>query len=78
MAAQLRLHFSMFVDINAGANVTKKIVIAGISRNSGIINPSVYAIVSAEPVLQSEIFTGIKVDGVKLHTTLKIVAMHSF
>src|SRR6516225_6942560 len=77
MAAQLKLHLSLFLDVNAGANVAKELAITGDSRTSGIIDPTICAIVSAKPVLHSEIFTGIKVAGVNLYTALKIVAMHS-
>jgi hypothetical protein len=78
MAAQLRLHLSIFVDVNAGANVAKERTIRGNSRNSSIINPTKCAIVSAEPILHSEIFVGIKVARVNLYAALEIVAMHSF
>jgi len=74
MAAQLKLHLSLFLDVNAGANVAKELAITGDSRTSGIIDPTICAIVSAKPVLHSEIFTGIKVAGVNLYTALKIVA----
>jgi hypothetical protein len=66
------------VYINAGANVAKKSAVTGKSRNSGIINPTICAVASAEPVLHSESFTGIEVVGVNLYTALKILAMHSF
>jgi hypothetical protein len=78
MAAQLRLHLSIVLDVDAGANVAKESAVTGKSRNSGIIDPTICAIVSAEPVLNLEIFTGIKVVGVNFYTAFKIVAVHSF
>jgi hypothetical protein len=77
MGAELGLHLSILVDINARADVTKERSITGISRTSGIIDPAICAIVSAKPVLHSEIFTDIKVAGVNLYAALKVVAMHS-
>jgi hypothetical protein len=68
----------MLLDVDARANVAKERAIAGKSRNSGIVNPTICAIASAEPVLHSEIFAGIKVAGVNFYTAVKIVAMHSF
>jgi hypothetical protein len=68
----------LFVDVNAGANVAKERAITSISRHSGIIDPTISAIVSAQPVLQSEAFADIKVAGVSLYAALKIVAVYSF
>ena len=49
--------------------------VMSISGNASIIDPAIFAIVLPEPVLHSKIFTGVKVTGVKLYTTVKIVAM---
>src|SRR5690242_16753453 len=68
----------MLLDVDARANVAEERAIAGKSRNSGIVNPTICVVASAEPVLHSEIFTGIEVAGVNLYTALKVVTMHSF
>jgi hypothetical protein len=77
-ATSLRLHLSLFVDVNAGADVAKECAITGISGHSGIIDPTISAIVSAQPVLESEVFPVIKVATVSRYAALKIVAMYSF
>ena len=67
----------MLVDVDARADVAKERTIAGKSRHSSI-NPAISAIVPAEPVLHSEVFTLIKMTGVKFYAAVKIIAMHSF
>ena len=68
----------MLVDVYAWADVAKERTIAGKSRHSSIINPAISAIVPSEPVLHSEVFTVIKMTGVKFYAAVKIIAMHSF
>jgi len=50
----------MIVDVNAGTNVAEESAITGKSRNSGIIDPTKCAIVSTEPVLDSEVLARVK------------------
>jgi hypothetical protein len=63
------------MDVNARADIAKESAITGKSRNSSIIDPTVCAIVTPQPVLHSKIFTGIKVAGVNVYTAVEIVLM---
>src|SRR5215471_2850441 len=66
------------MDIDAGTNVAKEITIRSVSRNSGIIDPTIHAIVSAQPVLHSKVRSIVKVTDISLQAGGNIVAMDSF
>ena len=67
----------MFVDVNTGANIAKKSAVMGKSWDSGIVDPPIFAIMPAKPVLHSKTTVGVKVAQVNLQTPVDIVLMNA-
>src|SRR3974377_1590286 len=67
----------MFVDVNTGTNIAKESAVMGKSWDSGIVDPPIFAIVSAKSVLNSKITVGGKVAQVNLQTPVNIVLMNA-
>src|SRR6516164_1358115 len=67
----------MFVDVNTGANIAKESAVMGKSWDSGIVDPPIFAIVPAKPVLHSKITVGVKMADVNLQTPFDIVLMNA-
>src|SRR5262249_38683917 len=52
--------------------------VAGVSWHSGVIDPAMCAVVTAEPVLHPELLPGVEVAHVNFEATIKILSMNAF
>src|SRR6516165_3742519 len=66
------------MDIDAGADITKKPAVAAVARNAGVVDPMICAVVPAKPVLHAKLFPSVKVADVGFQATVNIVSMNAF
>src|SRR6185436_17711592 len=65
-------------NVSTGADVAQECAIARISRNAGIINPTIGTIMTAEPIVHPEFFPSFKVSEIDFQATIKIVLVNTF